>query len=103
MDRSTVEGPNKNSLNYSQNLKSLDVIIRLKLLLVSWMHLMIQRKRKALIVMATGTGKTRLSISIVDMLLRGQLGQTDICFWQTVSHWSVRPNVSSTIIYLMYQ
>ena len=28
------------------------------------------RKRKSLIVMATGTGKTRLSISIVDMLLR---------------------------------
>ncbi len=29
-----------------------------------------QRKRKALIVMATGTGKTRLSISIVDMMMR---------------------------------
>ncbi len=30
-----------------------------------------QRKRKALIVMATGTGKTRLAMSIVDMLMRG--------------------------------
>lgn len=30
-----------------------------------------QRKRKSLIVMATGTGKTRLSMSIVDMLGRG--------------------------------
>lgn len=29
------------------------------------------RNRKALIAMATGTGKTRLAISIVDMLLRG--------------------------------
>ena len=29
-----------------------------------------QKKRKALIVMATGTGKTRLSISIVDVLMR---------------------------------
>ncbi|MEP3629185.1 MAG: DEAD/DEAH box helicase family protein [Hyphomicrobiales bacterium] len=29
-----------------------------------------QKKRKSLIVMATGTGKTRLSISIVDMMLR---------------------------------
>ena len=29
-----------------------------------------QKHRKALIVMATGTGKTRLSISIVDMLMR---------------------------------
>jgi type I restriction enzyme, R subunit len=29
-----------------------------------------QKKRKALIVMATGSGKTRLSISIVDMLMR---------------------------------
>lgn len=29
-----------------------------------------QKKRKSLIVMATGTGKTRLSISMVDMLLR---------------------------------
>ena len=28
------------------------------------------KRRKALIVMATGTGKTRLSISIVDMLMR---------------------------------
>ncbi len=28
------------------------------------------RKRKSLIVMATGTGKTRLSIALVDMLLR---------------------------------
>ena len=30
-----------------------------------------QKKRKALIVMATGTGKTRLAIAIVDMLMRG--------------------------------
>ncbi len=30
-----------------------------------------QNKRKALIVMATGTGKTRLSMSIVDVLMRG--------------------------------
>jgi type I restriction enzyme R subunit len=30
-----------------------------------------QKHRKALLVMATGTGKTRLSISIVDMLMRG--------------------------------
>ncbi len=29
-----------------------------------------KRKRKSLIVMATGTGKTRLSIAIVDMLMR---------------------------------
>ncbi len=29
-----------------------------------------QRRRKSLIVMATGTGKTRLSIALVDMLLR---------------------------------
>jgi len=29
-----------------------------------------QRKRKSLIVMATGTGKTRLSIALVDMLMR---------------------------------
>ncbi|WP_085906298.1 DEAD/DEAH box helicase family protein [Kiloniella majae] len=29
-----------------------------------------QRKRKSLIVMATGTGKTRLSIAMVDMLMR---------------------------------
>lgn len=29
-----------------------------------------ERKRKSLIVMATGTGKTRLSIAIVDMLMR---------------------------------
>lgn len=29
-----------------------------------------ERKRKSLIVMATGTGKTRLAISIVDMLMR---------------------------------
>jgi len=29
-----------------------------------------ERKRKSLIVMATGTGKTRLSIALVDMLLR---------------------------------
>ena len=32
--------------------------------------LQVQKKRKALIVMATGTGKTRLSIAIVDMLMR---------------------------------
>ncbi|MCP3671059.1 MAG: DEAD/DEAH box helicase family protein [Gammaproteobacteria bacterium] len=30
-----------------------------------------QRRRKSLIVMATGSGKTRLSISLVDMLMRG--------------------------------
>jgi len=31
-----------------------------------------ERKRKSLIVMATGTGKTRLAISIVDMLMRAR-------------------------------
>jgi len=30
----------------------------------------VQRRRKSLIVMATGTGKTRLSIALVDMLMR---------------------------------
>lgn len=33
-------------------------------------HFGSQRKRKSLVVMATGTGKTRLSIALVDMLLR---------------------------------
>lgn len=33
-------------------------------------HFDTQRKRKSLVVMATGTGKTRLSIGIVDMLMR---------------------------------
>ena len=33
-------------------------------------HFGAKRKRKSLIVMATGTGKTRLSIALVDMLLR---------------------------------
>lgn len=33
-------------------------------------HFDTKRKRKSLVVMATGTGKTRLSIAIVDMLMR---------------------------------
>ena len=49
-------------------------------------HFGVDRRRKALLVMATGTGKTRTSIALVDVLQRAGWVNAR-CFWQIDDHW----------------
>ncbi len=45
-----------------------------------------RNRRKALLVMATGSGKTRTVISLVDILIRHGWVKM-CCFWRTATRW----------------
>ena len=53
-------------------------------------HFEDDHERAALLVMVTGSGKTRTVIALTDMLMRAT-GSNGCCFWLTGSHWSSRP------------
>ena len=48
------------------------------------------KHRRALLVMATGTGKTRVSISLVDVLVRNNWVKNVLFFLPIASSWSIR-------------
>ena len=46
-----------------------------------------RKQRDALLVMATGAGKTRTVIALVDLLMRGRTGSSGCCSWPTARLW----------------
>ena len=45
------------------------------------------QRRKALVVMATGAGKTRTVIALVDLLMKLRTGSSACCSWPTAWRW----------------
>ena len=57
-----------------------------------WLNGLPTMHRQALIVQATGTGKTRVAIALCDLLLRAG-GQSASCFFATVGNSASRPTM----------
>ena len=58
-----------------------------------------KKRRKFLLIMATGTGKTRTCIALIDAIMKG--AQNEFYFLLTESLWGIRLLTNSKVTYLM--